>query len=505
MVCSENKICQRISTMKPGLRMSIRALLLLLLCVGVAASASAQTFKTMFFFDGTHGEDPGSQPIQGPDGNLYSTTFMGGTYNQGTIYRISPSGKLTTLHNFCAQSGCPDGAGAAGLTLAPDGNFYGETYDGGSTNGAGTIFKITPEGKLTTLYRFCAKAQCADGAQPEQRLFLATDGNFYGTTDGGGTNGFGTIFKVTSKGKLTTIHSFCTKTGCTDGAYPFSSIMQGRDGNFYGTTAEGGIQNQGCARYGCGVAYKLTPQGKYTTLYHFCSQSNCADGAVPQGGSLLQATDGDFYGTTDNGGENDEGTAYKITSTGKATVIHSFCPPTNCDDGAIPYAGLIQGTDGNLYGTASIGGSGGFGLVFKMTLSGVVTSLYSFNINGTDGSFPVNKVFQATDGSFWGTTNQGGNTNCSGGCGTTFRIKDGLGRFVQAVPTVGRVGAKVIILGNDLTGASGVTFNGTSAQFTVISASEIETAVPTGATTGKVKVTRPQGTLVSNVDFRVAQ
>jgi len=491
--------------MKPGLRTSIRALLLLLLCVGVAASASAQTFKTMFFFDGTHGEDPGSQPIQGPDGNLYSTTFFGGAHSNGTIYRISPSGKLTTLYDFCAQSGCPDGAGAAGLTLAPDGNFYGETYNGGSTNGAGTIFKITPEGKLTTLYRFCAKAQCADGAQPEQPLFLATDGNFYGTTDGGGTNGFGTIFKVTSKGKLTTIHSFCAKTSCTDGAYPFSSIMQGRDGNFYGTTAEGGIQNQVCPQYGCGVAYKLTPQGKYTTLYRFCSQSNCTDGAVPQGGSLLQATDGDFYGTTDNGGENSEGTAYKITSTGKAMVIHSFCPPTNCDDGAIPYAGLIQGTDGNLYGTASIGGSGGFGLAFKMTLSGVVTSLYSFNINGVDGSFPSNKVFQATDGSLWGTTNQGGKTSCSGGCGTTFRIKNGLGRFVQAVPTVGGVGAKVIILGNDLTGAGGLAFNGTPAQFRVISASEIETAVPAGATTGKVKVTGPHGALVSSVDFRVEQ
>ena len=113
--------------MKPGLRTSIRALLLLLLCVGVAASASAQTFKTMFFFDGTHGEDPGSQPIQGPDGNLYSTTFFGWAHGNGTIYRISPSGKLTTLYDFCAQSGCPDGAGAAGLTLAPDGNFYGET------------------------------------------------------------------------------------------------------------------------------------------------------------------------------------------------------------------------------------------------------------------------------------------------------------------------------------------------------------------------------------------
>jgi hypothetical protein len=140
-----------------------------------------------------------------------------------------------------------------------------------------------------------------------------------------------------------------------------------------------------------------------------------------------------------------------------------------------------------------------------MTLSGVLTSLYSFNIDGVDGSFPNNKVFQATDGGFWGTTNQGGNTDCSGGCGTTFRIRNGLGRFVQNVPTAGRVGAKVIILGNDLTGTSGITFNGTSAQFRVISASEIDTAVPTGATTGKVEVTTPHGTLVSSVDFRVEQ
>ena len=172
--------------MKLGFRTSIHALLRLLICIGVAATASAQSFITMFFFDGTNGSDPGSQPIQGPDWNLYSTTFSGGggTHNQGTIYGISPSGKLTAPYNVCAQAGCPDGAGAVGLTLVPDGNFYGETYLGGS-NAAGTIFKITPEGKLTTLYRFCTKTQRADGANPEQPLFLATGGDFYGIPTSG--------------------------------------------------------------------------------------------------------------------------------------------------------------------------------------------------------------------------------------------------------------------------------------------------------------------------------
>src|ERR1017187_5485119 len=177
---------------------------------------------------------------------------------------------LTTIHRFCSQSGCPDGAGPyAGLVQAANGGLYGTTLVGG-TNSAGTIFKITPGGTLTTLYSFCPQTNCTDGAEPEAGLFQAANGDLYGTTYFGGTNAQGTVFKITQGGTLTTLYSFCSQTNCTDGATPGAGLVQAANGDLYGTTSNG-----------YDTVFKITPGGTLTTLYSFCSQTNCTDGAEP--------------------------------------------------------------------------------------------------------------------------------------------------------------------------------------------------------------------------------
>ena len=344
-----------------------------------------------------------------------------------------------------------------------------------------------------------------DGANPFAGLIQATDRNFYGTTEGGGANGDGTVFKITPGGKLTTLHSF----DGTDGANPYAGLIQATDGNFYGTAESGGAN-------GDGTVFKSTPGGKLTTLHSF----DGTNGANPYAG-LIQATDGNFYGTTVNGGADYDheqntgfGTVFKITAGGKLTTLYSFCSQSNCTDGGYPYAGVIQGTDGNFYGTTLGGGAYGWGTIFKIMPSGKLTTLYSFCSQGypcTDGLYPYAGLIQATNGSFYGTTVFGGSDDdCSGNygdipCGNVFSLSVGLGPFVETNPTSGKVGTAVKILGTDLTGATSVTFNGTVAKFKVVSASLIKTTVPEGATTGEVEVKTPKGTLKSNVVFRVTK
>ena len=237
-----------------------RACTLFLICGATAIASPAQpTFTTLASFDWSNGASPALMSlVQGLDGDFYGTTYWGGAYGYGTIFKIARSGELTTLYNFCAQSNCPDGAGpVAGLVLGTDGNFYGTTSYGGAHD-SGTVFKIAPGGTLTTLYAFCAQAKCSDGAYSEAGLVQATSGNFYGTTAGGGTSGYGTVFKITPSGTLTTLHSFCAQTNCTDGAYPRAELVQATDGNFYGTTYSGGTSGNCNAPPGCGTAFRVT-------------------------------------------------------------------------------------------------------------------------------------------------------------------------------------------------------------------------------------------------------
>jgi uncharacterized repeat protein (TIGR03803 family) len=243
------------------------------------------------------------------------------------------------------------------------GTSMGQRSMPGQTALVGTVFKVTPSGTLTTLYSFCAQTNRTDGDAPNG-LIQATNGDFYGTTYEGGANvgagafgnGGGTVFKITLSGTLTTLYSFCSQSGCTDGEYPVAGLVQATNGDLYGTTEFGGAN--ACPPFnGCGTVFKITPSGTLTTLYSFCSQSGCTDGANPSAG-LVQATNGDFYGTTGLGGASNDGMVFKITPSGAVTTLYSFCSQggSGCTDGVGPTAGLVQDTNGDLYGTESAGG-----------------------------------------------------------------------------------------------------------------------------------------------------
>jgi len=222
---------------------------------------------------------------------------------------------------------------------------------------------------------------------------------------------------------------------------------------------------------------------------------------------LVQATNGDFYGTTSRGGAEDGGTVFKITLSGTLTTLYSFCSKSACADGWNPIAGLVQATDGDFYGTTTRGGANNGGTVFKITPSGALTTIYSFCSQSTpdqcaDGAYPEAGLIQATNGDFYGTTWGGGS---NGNYGTVFSLSVGLGPFVKALPHSGTVGEVIRILGTDLTGTASVNFNGTPAAFTVVIPTEITATVPAGATTGKIQVTTPGGALFSSGPFLVLQ
>jgi uncharacterized repeat protein (TIGR03803 family) len=448
------------------------------------------TLTTLHSFDGTDGRLSNAGLVQATNGNLYGTTYYGGAKNSGELFEISPGGTLTTLHSFCSKSGCTDGEYTYAVPIqGTDGNFYGTTYLGGSKQ-LGTVFKITPSGASTTLHTFDG----ADGSQPLAGLVEGANEDFYGTTYAGGSEGDGTIFKITPSGAFTTLHNFCSQRGCADGENPFAVLILGMDGNLYGTTLGGGSAK------GFGTVFKITPSGTLTTLHSFCTQSGCPDGQFPQTG-VVQGRNGNLYGTTISGGAYGDGTIFEVTPTGKLTTLYNVCSQSGCPDGNYLYASLIQATDGNLYGIMDVGGANGAGTIFKITLSGTLTTLYNFCSESgcPDGQYPGGALVQDTDGNLYGTTADGG----ANGDGAVFSLSVGLRPFVETQPTAAKAGATVKILGTNLTGATNVNFNGKAASFTVVSSSEITTAVPAGATTGELQVVTPSGTLSSNLSFRI--
>jgi uncharacterized repeat protein (TIGR03803 family) len=343
---------------------------------------------------------------------------------------MTPRGMLITLYNFCSQAGCMDGEHpAAGLVQASCGEFYGTTFQGG-TNGYGTTFKVTPSGTLTTLYSFCSQTGCPEDSAHNGALVQATNGQFYGTTQYGGANGQGSIFEFAPNGALTTLHSFCAQMNCTDGGIPKAGLIQAANGDLYGTTSEGG-------RYGHGSVFKIALSGALTTEYSFCSKTGCADGGSPQAG-LIQATDGDLYGTTG-------GIIFKITPGGTFTTLYTFCAQAapdggapHCTDGSGPDTALVQGTDGDFYGTSNTGGSNpypGNGTIFKITPNGTLTTLYNFCSESgcMDGEYPFAGLIQATNGHFYGVTSSGGIY----GHGPVFSLSMGFGPSVQTRLTAG--------------------------------------------------------------------
>jgi uncharacterized repeat protein (TIGR03803 family) len=471
--------------------------ILLTFCLGAAILSVAQTFNLVANFGVNDGSAANPSLVQAVNGNFYGTTYEDARFNGlGTIFEVTPSGKLTTIHKFANVDGAnPNG----GLLQASNGKLYGTTYKAGS-NGGGTFFQTTLRGTVTTMYYFCQLSVCNLGDGPVGLPVQGADGNIYGVTEVGGDSNYGTFFKTTPSGTLTTLASF--GSGFNAGLYPVQ-ILQATDGNFYGVSIGGGFN------FTSGTVFKITPAGQITTLYVLCSVrgtgNECFDGYKPL--SLMQAADGNLYGTTLYGGDYTNnscgvgcGTIFKITPSGTFTTLHSFGEV----DGTGPNW-LVQGTDGNFYGTTLQGGAFiggdcpvGCGTVFEMTPSGTVTTLHSFDF--FDGSLAYG-LTQATNGTFYGTT-QGGGSNISG---TVFSVSTGLDPFVETIPTVGNVGGAVLILGNNLKGATKVSFNGVAASFQVVSNTEIRASVPAGATTGTVKVVSPGGTLISNVAFRVRE
>ena len=375
------------------------------------------TLTTLVNFDGTNGGKPTSSLTPSLDGNFIGTTQFGTTYanGSGTIFEITPGGLLTTLTSF------PESAGTnpqAGLVQGGDGNFYGTTNYGPGTDG--TIFKITPSGSLTTLAAF---AFPSEGAYPGQ-LTQGLDGNFYGPAELGGSSyvdnffgGYGTFFEVTPSGTLSTLINLDGANGSDfkpgNNNRTRVGLVQDSLGNFYGTTEYGGASGYSQSGYpaGYGTIFELTTSGVFTTLFNFDGNAN---GGYPQG-SLILARDGNCYGTTSIGGTSGDGTIFQLTSSGTLSTLVNF----NGTNGSAPVAGLIQASDGSLYGTTSSGGTSGDGTLFKVTTTGTLTTLVNFN--GTNGATPVAALVQAGDGNFYGTTSAGG----AGTYGTIFQMTSG--------------------------------------------------------------------------------
>ncbi len=321
---------------------------------------------------------PGSVTI----GAVYSGDLNFQASNTSLIQAVTSSvqSPLTTLYSFAG----PDGSGPSGaLTLGSDGYFYGTTQAGGA-NSQGSVFKVSPSGALTTIYSFAGP----DGATPLSSLTFGPNGSLYGTTSVGGATNNGTIFQITTTGALTTLYSFSGP----DGSSPAAGLVLGSDGNFYGTTTNGGANGP------YGTIYKITPGGTLTQLYSFQG----TDGANPSA-ALTLGGDGNFYGSTTSGGPNNNGSIFKITPGATLTTLYSFAG----SDGSAPFGALTLGTDGNFYGTTSSGGTNGlYGTVFKIAPGGALTTIYNFA--GTDGSGPETGLYLGSDGNFYGTTASGG-------------------------------------------------------------------------------------------------
>jgi len=408
----------------------------------------AQPLRPEVLFGFTNGPSyPSGALVQGSDGNFYGTTRAGGSSNYGTVFRITTNGELTTLVQFAGTNGANP---YAGLAIGNDDNFYGTTWKGGSYGG-GTVFQMTTNGTLTTLYSMGfvdTNGFIPDGVNPSAPLALGRDGNFYGTTDYGGTYDVysGTVFRVTTNGILTTLASL------DYGVDPWAGLALGSDDIFYGTTLNGG-----CC-FDKGTVFRVTTNGILTMLASFAG----TNGENPYA-ALTLSGNGDFYGTTAGGGSAGEGTVFRATANGTLTTLVSF----GCTNGCYPQAGMTLGSDGNFYGTTvSGGGSANAGTVFQVTTNGLLTTLVSFA--GTNGANPGAALTPGSDGNFYGTTISGG----PGGGGVIYRLRHGA--YVQSFGmktngfqlntlNVGSSGWVVLESSSDLMTWTPIQTNGTAA------------------------------------------
>jgi uncharacterized repeat protein (TIGR03803 family) len=379
----------------PGI--SALGLLFTVICFLTTAHTQTETVLYSFTTNPSDGTNPFSGLTLDAKGNLYGTTYFGGTFGFGTVFKISPTGTETVLYNF---TGGADGAYPYGSDLIRDkaGNLYGTTNFGGA-NGEGTVFMLSPSGSETVLHSFAPDG--VDGFFPFGGLVMDKAGNLYGTTLQGGAKNFGTVFKLTPAGVETILHSFQADA---DGAYPSNvTLALGKKNVLYGTTNSGGAGR-------VGTVFKVTQTGSETVLHTFAIDG--VDGYFPFGGVVLDKK-GNLYGTTHAGGTFDNGTVFKITPAGTETIMHNF---TGGADGGEPYAHVALDKLGNLYGTTYFGGSSGVGTVFSVDPTGKEGVLHSFKSN-PDGAYPVAGVVLDKKNNLYGTTYQAGL-----GYGTVYKI-----------------------------------------------------------------------------------
>jgi uncharacterized repeat protein (TIGR03803 family) len=375
----------------------------------IAANATQFVMEGPITYDGSYAiavkTPPGGETCQISQGSGTNVT----TNIDSVVISCAPWHNFTetVLYSFMGRD---DGADpTTGLTEGSDGYLYGTTGAAGANGSGGTVFKITTAGVLTVLHSFINDT-FTDGSVPSS-VIQGADGNFYGVTSYGGATGNGAVFKVTPTGTETILHSFVNGNG--DGANPSGNLIQATNGSFYGTASNAGA-------YGNGAIFEITPSGQESVLYSFNASAN--DGFRPSSG-VIQASDGNLYGTTPGNGSNvnkDYGAVFKVTLSGQETLVYTF-QGQSASDGQLPEAGLIQGVDGNLYGTTSEGGVGISGTVFKLTPAGVETVLSNFNAGGStsvNGYSTIASLIQASDGNLYGINNLGGAHND----GTVFQV-----------------------------------------------------------------------------------
>jgi len=387
----------RSSKLRLGAPSTLALAAVLALSVVTTKSAQAQTFTVLWSFAGSPGPgNPYPSLLQDTAGNLYGTTYMGGTSDAGTVFEVSKSGQDTVLHNF---TGDPDGANPyASLIRDTAGNLYGTTAAGGTAN-AGTVFKLSKAGTETVLYSFAGGT--TDGCNPYGGLIRDTADNLYGTTSGCGASSYGTVFELSKAGKETVLHSFAY----SDGADPYlTSLLMDAKGNLYGITSKGGA--------GYGTVYKLSKNGTFTLLHSFTGGTT--DGCYASGTPWMD-TKGNLYGTAEECGSSNLGIVWKLSKKGRETVLHHFAGGKS--DGANPYAGVVMDAAKNLYGTTYAGGASNLGMVYELNAKGTPTVLHSFA--GSDGENPYGGLIRDAKGGFYGTTFTGG----SGGAGTVWKLK----------------------------------------------------------------------------------
>ncbi len=444
-----------------------------------AGLAGAQTYSVLLNADSVSSSSTASLTA-GPDGNLYGTTSQGRSY--GTVFRITPSGSLSTLHAFNNTDGSTP---VGGVIFGSDGLLYGTTSAGGA-NGAGSVYKISTTGTFTSLYSL---SSTSDGASPAGKLVQGPDGNFYGVTFQGGSNSCGSIFQITPAGSYTALHQLSCHS---DGGNPRDGLVLGQDGNYYGTASSGGSHSGG-------TVFKVAADGTFNVLHNFAT----SEGYSPYA-ALMQASDGTIYGTTFQGGSSGNGTVFALAADGTLTTVHTFSGA----EGKNPAAPLIEGADGNLYGTAYHGGDAIYGTVFEMSRTGVVTPLHSFT--GSDGQYPQAALTEYPAGTFYGTTYQGGFNNKgviysvvytaplppppsinAGGVVPVYSTSPIVqsGEWVSVFGT--NLAAKTISWKGDFPttlGSTSVTVGGRPAFLWYVSPGQINMQVPDGLTTGAASV-----------------